>query len=113
MSDTPKVDLVLADLEKEIAKPEPFTVVLSKNKRITFKDPFGFKLSERAEILGMYEAAQRGESDDLDFLAKIMTKTDFDKYVAEDLPARTHEALVARVMTHFQGGLGDAGKGRG
>ena len=111
MTDSPKIDLVLSDLEKEIAKPEPFTVVLSKNKRITFLDPFGFKMSERSEILSMYERTQRGEADDLDLLEKIMTKTDFKAYVAEDLPIRTHEALTKRVMAHFQGSLGDAGKG--
>lgn len=111
MSDTPNISLVLADLEKEIAKPEPFVVVLSKNKRVTFKDPFGFKVSERADILALYDRTQRGEADDLDLLKKIMTSADYEKYVAEDLPMRTHAALVERVMAHFQGNLGDAGKG--
>ena len=111
MSDTPNISLVLADLEKEIAKPEPFVVVLSKNKRVTFKDPFGFKVSERAEILDLYDKTQRGEADDLDLLKKIMSSADYEKYVAEDLPMRTHAALVERVMAHFQGNLGDAGKG--
>ena len=111
MTDSPKIDLVLSDLEKEIRKPEAFTVVLSKNKRITFKDPFGFKLSERTEIMDMYEATQRGEADDLDLLGKILSPADFKKYVDEDLPIRNHEALTKRVMAHFQGSLGDAGKG--
>ena len=111
MSDTPNISLVLADLEKEIAKPEPFVVVLSKNKRVTFKDPFGFKVSERAEILDLYDKTQRGEADDLDLLKKIMSSADYEKYVAEDLPMRTHAALVERVMAHFEGNLGDAGKG--
>lgn len=111
MADTPKIDLVLSDLEREIAKPEPFTVVLSKNKRITFKDPFGFKVSERVEIMDMYEATRRGEADDLDFLKRILSTADYDKYMAEDLPIRTHEALVQRVMAHFQGNLGDSGEG--
>lgn len=109
MSDTPKIDLVLADLEKEIRKPEPFTVVLSKNKRITFLDLYGFKLSERDAIFGLYEQSQRGEADDLDLLKKILSTADYDKYVAEDLPIRTHQALVQRVMAHFEGSLGDQG----
>lgn len=111
MTDTPKIDLVLSDLEKEIAKPEPFIVVLSKNRRITFKDPFGFKISERTRILGLYEAAKRNETDDLEFIKEILNAADYAKYIAEDLPARTHEALMTRVMAHFQGSLGDAGKG--
>ena len=111
MADSPKIDLVLSDLEKEIRKPEPFTVVLSKNKRITFKDPFGFKLSERQRIMDLYEASQRGDADDLDLLKEILSEVDFKKYVAEDLPIRTHEALTKTVMNHFQGSLGDAGKG--
>ena len=111
MTDSPKIDLVLSDLERELIKPGPFTVVLSKNKRITFKDPFGFRVSERAEILDLHEKTQRGEADDMDLLAKILSPADFEKYKAEDLPIRTHEALVTRVMAHFQGTLGDAGNG--
>lgn len=109
MADTPKIDLVLSDLEREIQKPEPFTVVLSKNKRITFKDPYGFRMSERKEIFGMYEATQRGETDDMDFLKRILTDTDFKKLEDEDLHIRTHEAMVQRVMAHFQGALGSTG----
>ena len=108
-SDKPKIDLILSDLENEIVKPEPFVVVLRDGKRITFKDPFDFKVSEKDEILGIYEAAQRGEVDDLDLLKKILSGDDYAKYIAADLPIRTHGALVERVMTHFKGNLGDAG----
>lgn len=110
-NDKPTVHLVLADLENEIRKPEPFVLVLSGSKRITFKDPFDFKISERDEILGIYEAAQRGEVDDLDLLKKILSAEDYKKYIDADLPIRTHGALVERVMTHFKGGLGEPGEG--
>ena len=111
MSDKPKIDLILSDLESEIRKPEPFVVVLNSGKRITFKDPFDYKISEREEILGIYAAAQRGEADDMDLLKKIMSSDDYEKYVDADLPIRTHGALVERVMTHFKGALGDEGNG--
>jgi hypothetical protein len=107
--DKPKIDLILADLEAEIAKPEPFVVVLKGGKRITFKDPFDYKISDREEILGIYEAARRGEADDLDLLKKILSPEDYKKYIDANLPLRTHAALVERVMEHFKGGLGDAG----
>ena len=110
-TDKPKIDLILADLENEVIKPEPFVVVLHAGKRITFKDPYDFKISEREEILGIYEAARRGDADDLDLLKKILSPEDFQKYLDADLPIRTHGALVERVMTHFKGGLGDAGEG--
>jgi hypothetical protein len=110
-SDKPKIDLILSDLEAEILKPEPFVVVLRDGKRITFKDPFDFKVSEKDEILSLYEAARRGDADDLDLLKKIMSPEDYQKYIDADLPLRTHGALVDRVMTHFKGGLGDAGNG--
>ena len=110
-NDKPKIDLILADLESEILKPEPFVVVLHGGKRISFKDPYDFKISERAEILDVYEAARRGEADDMDLLRKIMSPEDYQKYVDADLPIRTHGALVERVMEHFKGGLGDAGEG--
>lgn len=107
--DKPKIDLILSDLENEILKPEPFVVVLRDGKRITFKDPYDFKISERDEILAIYEAARGGEADDMDLLKKIMSPEDYQKYIDADLPIRTHGALVERVMTHFKGGLGDAG----
>lgn len=111
MTDTPKIDLVLTDLEKEIPTPEPYIVVLPKNRRITFKDPFGFRVSERKEILDLYDAAQRGQADDLEFLKRILTEADYKKYLDADLPIRTHAALVQRVMAHFEGNMGDEGKG--
>lgn len=111
MSDTPNVDLVLSDLEKEIKKPEPFVVVLSGSKRITFKDPYAFKISERREVLDLYDQTQDGQADDLDFLKRILSKSDFEAYVKEDLPIRTHEALTQRVMQHFAGGQADRGNG--
>ena len=110
-NDKPKIDLILSDLENEILKPEPFVVVLRDGKRITFKDPFDFKVSEKDEILGIYEAARRGEADDLELLKKILSPEDYAKYIAADLPIRTHGALTQRVMEHFKGGLGDAGEG--
>jgi len=71
--DKPKIDLILADLESEVAKPEPFVVVLNGGKRISFKDPYDFKVSERNEILDVYEAARRGEAGYLDPPKKVLT----------------------------------------
>ena len=113
MTDSVKIDLTLADLAREVAQPEAFTFVMSKNKRVNFKDPFGFKLSERGEILDIYDRTQRGEADDIDFLNRIMTPADSAAYIAEDLPLRLHSALVQRIMAHFQPPRGDEGKGRG
>ena len=109
--DKPKIDLILADLESEVAKPEPFVVVLNGGKRISFKDPYDFKVSERNEILDVYEAARRGEADDLDLLKKILSPEDFKKYIDAYLSIRVHAALVERVMGHFKGGLGEPGEG--
>lgn len=110
-NDKPKIDLILSDLENEVSKPEPYVVVLKDGKRITFKDPFDFKVSEREEILGIYDAARAGQADDLDLLKKILSPEDYQKYVDADLSIRIHAALVERVMTHFQGALGNAGEG--
>ena len=109
--DKPKIDLILSDLESEIRRPEPFVVVLKDGKRITFKDPYDFKISERDEILGIYQAARAGEADDLDLLKKILSAEDYKRYIDADLPIRTHAALVERVMTHFKGAMGTAGEG--
>lgn len=110
MTDTVKIDLTLAELMREVKVPEPYTFVLSKNKRVNFKDPFSFKLSEKEEILGIYYAMRRGEADEMDFLKRIMTDDDVEAYIAEDLSMRHHAALVDHIMAHFQPPRGDAGK---
>jgi hypothetical protein len=108
MSDKPKVDLVLADLEKEIQEPEPYTVVIKGGKRITFKDPFDFTLDEREHIMNLLQGMERGTVDDLEFLAEIMTKTDLEAYKKSNPKIRTHNTLMQRVMRHFQGALGES-----
>lgn len=113
MSDTPKIDLVLADLEKEVVKPEPFVVVLSKNKRITFKDLFDIRASERHEFFDLIEKAKAGEADDFELLKRMLSPEDYQTYVDEDLPVRTHSVLVKRVMAHYEQGIGTPGEGSG
>lgn len=113
MTDTVKIDLTLADLQREVGKVETFQLALAGSKKVTFKDPFGFKISERNRILDLYYAAQRGEADDIEFLQSIMSPADHKTYVAADLTMREHQALVAHVMAHFQPPRGDEGKGRG
>lgn len=111
MSDTPNVDLVLTDLEKEVVRPEDFVVVLSKNKRITFKDLYGFKVSERHEFRELME--RRDEVDDIDLLKRCLSPEDLKKYVDEDVNIRIHQALMQKVMAHYQQGLGTPGEGAG
>lgn len=107
MSDKPEIDLVLADLEKEIEEPKPFTVVIKGGKRITFKDPFDFTLDERKRVMDLYQGMEKGTVDDLEFLAEIMTKTDLETYKKSNPKIRTHNTLMQRVMAHFQGRLGE------
>lgn len=108
MTDKPQVDLVLADLEKEIEEPKPFTVVIKGGKRVTFKDPFDFTLEERQRVMDLYQGMQNGTVDDLEFLAEIMTKTDLETYKKSNPKIRTHNTLMQRVMAHFQGALGES-----
>lgn len=109
--DKPKIDLVLSDLEKEIVLPEEYVVVLAGNKRITFNDPWNFRIKERNELFDLYDRAKRGEADDMEFLKRILSDADFKKLEDANLKARLHEAMVERVMAHFGGTLGDQGKG--
>lgn len=109
MSDKPEVDLVISDLEKEIEKPKPLTAVLPGTSiRVTFQDPFDFKMSERHKVLEEYQAVRQGNGDDYDFLRKIMSKEDFKKYEKADLDVRLHNAVMAKVMAHFEGTLGES-----
>lgn len=108
MSDKPNIDLVISDLEKEIQTPAPFTVALPGGSRVTFKDPFDFKMSERHKVLEEYQAVQQGQGDDYEFLKKVMTKTDFEKYEKADLNVRTHNAVMSAFMRHYQGSLGES-----
>lgn len=106
--DKPQVDLVLADLEKEIQEPQPYTVALKGGVRVTFKDPFDFKLDERQRVMDLMRGMENGTVDDLEFLAEIMTKTDLEKYKKSNPGIRLHNTLMQRVMAHFQGALGES-----
>lgn len=105
--DKPQVDLVISDLEKEISVPEPYTVAIKGGKRITFKDPFDFTLDERERVMALMRGMEQGTTDDLEFLAEIMTKTDLEAYKKSNPKIRTHNTLIHRVMNHFQGVLGN------
>lgn len=108
MSDKPNIDLVISDLEKEIQTPAPFTVALPGGSRVTFKDPFDFKMSERHKVLEDYQAVRNGHGDDYDFLQKVMSKEDFKKYEKADLDVRVHNAVMRAYMAHFEGSLGES-----
>lgn len=108
MTDKPKIDLVLADLEKEIQEPEPFTVALPGGKRITFNDPFDFNLDERKRVQELMVGVEQGTVDDLDFLAEIMSEEDLKTYEDSNPKIRVHNTLMQRVMAYFQGALGES-----
>lgn len=106
MTDKPQIDLVISDLEKEIEKPKPYTVALKGGGRVTFKDPFDFKLDERDRVMKLMRGMENGSVDDLEFLAEIMTKTDLEKYKKSNPDIRVHNYTISKVMAHFQGVLG-------
>lgn len=106
--DKPNINLTLASLEAEIAKPEPFVVALSGSKRITFPDLYDMPAEEALEFFKDSETAGRN---DFVFLEKWLSKADFEAYKAARVPLRTHAALIERVMDYYQQTVGTPGEG--
>lgn len=106
MADKPTTPhLSLAQIEAEAQPLEPFGLALRNSKVVHVKDPFSFKLSERAEVMAQYERAKRGEIDDLDLLQQLMSEKDYVAYVEADLPIRAHARFVQAAMAYFEQSL--------
>ena len=107
-NDKPNVNLSLAALEAEATKPEPFVLALTGSKRITFPDLYDLPVDEATEFFD--DLAANGQTD-LDFLAKWLSKADFEAYKAAKVPLRTHKVLIQRVLAYYQQTVGDEGNG--
>lgn len=105
--DKPNVNLSLAALEAEVAKPEPFVLALKGGKRITFPDLFDLPADEAEEF---FKDFQQGAQNDFAFLEKWLTKADFEAYKAAKIPLRVHGALIERVMNYYQQTVGTPGE---
>ncbi|SDK79092.1 hypothetical protein [Arthrobacter sp. ok362] len=105
--DKPNVNLSLAALEAEANKPEPFVLALSGSKRITFPDLFDLPVDEAEEFFR--DLDQPGKSD-FEFLAKWLSKADFDAYKAARVPLRVHKVLIQRVLAYYQQTVGNPGE---
>jgi len=107
-NDKPNINLSLAALEAEISKPEPFILALSGGKRIKFPDLFDMPADESEEFFR--DLSEPGKSD-FEFLAKWLSKADFEAYKAAKVPLRTHKALIERVVGYYQQTVGTSGEG--
>lgn len=104
--DKPNVNLSLAALEAEASKPEPFVLALTGSKRITFPDLYDLPVVEAEEFFR--DLAASGQTD-LDFLAKWLSKSDFEAYKAAKVPLRVHKVLIQRVLGYYEQTVGDEG----
>ncbi|QCB97118.1 hypothetical protein E5206_09395 [Arthrobacter sp. PAMC25564] len=105
--DKPNVNLSLASLEAEVAKPEPFVLALKGGKRITFPDLFDLPADEAGEFFKDLEATGQN---DFTFLEKWLSEKDFEAYKAEKIPLRVHAALIQRVMAYYEQTVGKPGE---
>jgi len=104
--DKPSINLSLAALEAEVAKPEPFVLALSGGKRVTFPDLFDMPADEATSFF-----EDLGDNDDFKFLAKWLSKADFEAYKAAKVPLRVHKVLIQRVMAYYEQTVGTSGEG--
>ncbi|MGM7776138.1 hypothetical protein ACSVHC_08985 [Arthrobacter sp. KNU-44] len=107
-NDKPNINLTLAALEAEVAKPEPFVLGLKNGKRITFPDLFDMPVDEGNEF---FKDLEETGQNDFAFLEKWLSEKDFEAYKAEKIPMRVHAALVERVMNYYQQTVGKPGEG--
>lgn len=100
--DTPHVDLVLADLKKEVEakRPDPYIITLPNSQRVTFTYPLTYKRTERATFHKMVIDALR-QFDDQPLLERMLSQEDLAKYDAADLDDDLHMAVLELVTTHF------------
>ncbi|WP_284763383.1 hypothetical protein [Arthrobacter sp. efr-133-R2A-63] len=106
-NDKPNINLSLAALEAEVAKPEPFIVALKGGKRITFPDLYDLPADEAEAFFKDFEGSGQN---DFTFLEKWLSKADFEAYKAAKIPLRVHGALIERVMNYYQQTVGKPGE---
>ena len=107
-NDKPSINLSLASLEAEVAKPEPFVLALKGGKRVTFPDLFDLPADEAESFFKDLQAS--GQSD-FTFLEKWLDPADFEAYKAAKIPLRVHMAVIERVMAYYQQTVGTPGEG--
>lgn len=107
-SDKPNVNLSLAALEAEVAKPEPFVLALPGSKRVTFPDLYDMPAEGAIEFFKDVEKMGRN---DFKFLEKWLPKADFEAYKAAKVSLRVHSALIERVMAYYEQTVGKPGEG--
>jgi len=108
-NDKPSINLSLAALEAEVSRPEPFILALNGGKRITFPDLFDMPADESEEFFS--DLNEPGKTD-FEFLAKWLSKADFEAYKAAKVPLRVHKVLIQRVMAYYEQTVGTSGEGR-
>jgi hypothetical protein len=106
-ADKPSINLSLASLEAEVAKPEPFVLALKGGKRVTFPDIFDMPADEAETFLDDIRSGG-----DFLFLEKWLSKADFEAYRDAKIPLRVHMAVLQRVMDYYQQTVGTPGEGR-
>jgi hypothetical protein len=104
--DKPNVMLTLANLEAEVAKPEPFVLALKSGKRITFPDIFDMPAEDAEAFL----ASMEGAKNDFSALEKWLSSEDFAKYKEAKLTLRVHKALIERVTAYYEQTVGTPGE---
>lgn len=108
MADKPNINLTLAALEAEVDQPEPFVLALTGSKRITFPDIFNMPADEAESFFADLE---NSNEKDFTFLAKWLSKADFESYKAAKVPLRVHSALIQKVLSYYNPTMGDSGEG--
>ncbi|MCZ9884153.1 hypothetical protein [Arthrobacter sp. B2a2-09] len=107
-NDKPNINLTIAELEAEVAKPEPFVLALKGGKRVTFPDLYDMPAAEAEDFFAKFEGTGRT---DFALLEEWLSKPDYEAYVAARLPLRVHAALIERVMNYYQQTVGKPGEG--
>lgn len=108
MTDTPRVNLTLAQLEQQAASPEPFILALKDSQRITFPDLFDMPAEDGEQFLD--ELNKFGQND-FKFLEKWLSEEDFQKYKDAKITLRQHAALMNQVLGYYQASVGKPGEG--
>lgn len=106
-SDKPaNVNLTFAQLQREAAAPELFTVQFP-NGFVTFPDIFDKEVEEGAKFLEELESAK---SNDIEVLRNWLPEKDFKIVQGAKLKLREHSLLMKNVLTYYRDTVGTTGE---
>lgn len=107
MSDTPNVQLSLANLRKEVVKAEPLKMALSGSKIITFPDVYAMESEDAETIFSRLNQSATNWT----VIRKWLSKDDAEALKAEKLTLIELATVMRAAVKYYEDIYGNPGEG--